>query len=89
MRKDLTVGDLRDLSDKPLVAVLASLRADGPSCSRRSTRVARVGFKVAHVRAREGDRPLAAVGYRQAGIMRTFTKATADARARLPGSRGA
>jgi DNA-binding GntR family transcriptional regulator len=29
MREDLTVGDLGDLSDKPLVAVLASLRAEG------------------------------------------------------------
>ena len=29
MRTDLTVGDLGDLLDKPLVAVLATLRADG------------------------------------------------------------
>jgi hypothetical protein len=29
LRNDLTVGDLRDLSDKPLVAVLASLRVEG------------------------------------------------------------
>jgi PPOX class probable F420-dependent enzyme len=29
VRTDLTVGDLGDLLDKPLVAVLATLRADG------------------------------------------------------------